>query len=305
MMADWNLYYIFYKTAQAGSVSKAAKTLFTSQPAVSQSIKLLEEKLGGKLFVRSHQGVSLTVEGRTLFQFVEQGYNFFETAERKFREMQNLQAGQVRIGVSDTLCKYFLIDCLEAFHRLYPQVRIHVTNQTSMEILDFLRSGKIDLGLVNLPVDREGDFSVEEILTVHDCFIAGRRFKQATSRIRSFQEVVTRYPLLLLERASNSRQSLEQYAAKRNLVLAPEIELGTIDLLVQFAQRGFGVACVAREFVRAELRRGEINEILLDEPIAPRKVGAISLTGTPVSAAAGQFIALMKAKGAAFGKGAE
>jgi DNA-binding transcriptional LysR family regulator len=81
MHVSLELYRAFYVTATTGSISKAAKELFTSQPAVSQSIKVLEYKLGGQLFIRTPKGVKLTVEGNVLFKYIEQGYSFFKTAE--------------------------------------------------------------------------------------------------------------------------------------------------------------------------------------------------------------------------------
>ncbi len=93
MDINYELYKIFYITVKAGSMSNAAKELFTSQSAVSQSIKLLENKLGGQLFHRRAQGVSLTVEGEVLFQYVEQSYELLQAVERKFSELRNLDAG--------------------------------------------------------------------------------------------------------------------------------------------------------------------------------------------------------------------
>ena len=125
MYINLELYRIFYITAKLGSISKAAKELFTSQPAVSQSIKLLEGKLGGELFHRTPRGVSLTLEGEVLFKYIEQGYGLMMTAERKFSELKNLNSGQVRIAVCSAVCKYYLMKYIEIYNLNYPNIKIY------------------------------------------------------------------------------------------------------------------------------------------------------------------------------------
>jgi Transcriptional regulator len=281
-------------TVVTGSISKAAKELYTSQPAVSQSIKALEDKLGGKLFARTPKGVTLTVEGKVFFQYIEQGYHLIKTAEQKFLEMQNLQKGQIRIGVSDTLCKYLLIDYLEKFNEMYPEIRIHVTNQTTFEIIDLIKGGKIDLGVINLPVNGE-ELVVTEVLTIQDCFIVGEKFKELSLSTLSLQDLCD-YPLVLLEKESNSRRFIDRYAENNGVKLFPEIELGTVDLLIQFAKRGLGIACVVKNFISEELAKGEVFEIGVQEKIPERTIGIASLKGVPVSAAVKKFIELIKNK---------
>ena len=120
MNQNFELYKVFYHVVKEGQISKAAKKMFISQPAVSQSIKLLEENLGGKLFLRTPKGVVLTTEGRALYEYVEKAYGYFMSGEKRFKELKDLEGGEIRIGASDTLCSHYLLSYLEELHEKYP-----------------------------------------------------------------------------------------------------------------------------------------------------------------------------------------
>lgn len=289
MYINLELFRIFYMTAKTGSISKAAKALFTSQPAVSQSIKVLENKLGGRLFHRTPKGVTLTAEGEIFFKYIEQGYSFMEKAEQTFYEMKNLMSGQIKIGVSDTLCKHYLLPYLNDYHEAFPDIRVHVTNQTSYEIIDLLKSGKVDLGVVNLPIDSEQSLQIIETLKIQDCFVVGCKYKHIHEAPVSIRDL-GKYPVLLLEKDSNSRRFIDHYLQKNGAVIIPEFELGTIDLLIEFAKIGFGIACVVKNFIEEELKKKHLYEVIIKEKIPQRAIGVVTLREVPLSAAAEKFI---------------
>ncbi len=287
-MSQMELYRVFYFTARAGSISRAAEELYITQPAISYAIKQLEQKLGGPLFFRTSKGVKLTAEGSVLYKYMEQAYNYITAAENKIAEMHNLRSGEIRIGASDTLCKHYLLPHLEDFHSAYPDITIHVTNRTTPETVKLLKEGKIDFGIVSLPVE-DSRLVVRETLSIQDCFVAGKRYAELADTSVSLKRLME-YPLILLERGSNTRNYLDDYARKHGFTLSPEIELGSIDLLVQFAKSGLGVACVIKNFVTDELREEAIFEVRVNEPIPPRSIGVITNKDVPLSAAARHFL---------------
>ncbi|GGA15270.1 LysR family transcriptional regulator [Paenibacillus marchantiophytorum] len=284
MIHNMELYQVFYVTAKAGSLSRAAEELYVTQPAITHSIKQLEAKLGGQLFFRTPRGVNLTVEGRELFAYIEQAYHFIENGERKIADMHQLAYGEVRIGAGDTLCKHFLLPHLKTFHESFPQVKIQVTNRTTKETIALLKEGKIDLGIVNLPIS-DPQIIIQESLSIHDCFLAGETYKHLAAAPISLKKLLE-HPLILLEKGSSTRAYLDQFGEKQGLPFKPEIELGSVDLLIEFARNGFGIACAIKEFVQQELADGNLYEITLETPIPARKIGIIKLKSTPLSAAA-------------------
>ena len=138
MDINYELYKVFYHVATTLSFSEASKQLFISQSAVSQSIKVLEKKLGISLFIRSTKRVQLTPEGETLLRHVEPAVNLIGRGEAQILEAGPMGGGQLRIGASDTICRYFLVPYLKQFHKTWPNVHIKVTNQTSIQCVDLL-----------------------------------------------------------------------------------------------------------------------------------------------------------------------
>ncbi|MDK8180404.1 LysR family transcriptional regulator [Paenibacillus sp. UMB4589-SE434] len=286
---EW--YRVFYWTACTSSLTRAAERLHISQPAVSHTLKQLEMKLGGQLFVRTSRGVKLTTEGEVLFKYVEQAFSFMAAGEKKIGEMHKLQTGEINIGASDTLCKHYLLPYLEQYHEQYPDIRIRVTNRTTPETLSLLKEGKIDFGIVNLPVeDHKVDFRTSSIL--QDCLVGGRRYADNQGVALPLQHIHN-YPLLMLESGGSTRHFIDAYASKLGVTLQPEFELGSIDLLVQFARSGFGLAFVIRNYVENELFSGDLVEIPLVPPIPERQIGIATLRGVPLSAASARFLELL------------
>ena len=177
MVQNLEYYKVFYHVARCGSLTLAAQELSISQPAVSQSVKLLETSVGVKLFVRSAKGVKLTKEGELLYSYVAGGYEQIEMGEKKLKQMMDLELGEIRIGASDMTLRFYLLPYLERFHELCPGIKVMVTNAPTPETLVFLKSGKIDFGVVSTPFSGEGVHS-ETVREIEDIFVAGRQFFQ-------------------------------------------------------------------------------------------------------------------------------
>ncbi|MCR8629819.1 LysR family transcriptional regulator [Paenibacillus radicis (ex Xue et al. 2023)] len=293
MIHNMEWYRVFYFTAKAGSLSKAAEELFITQPAVTHSIKQLESKLGGQLFIRTSKGVNLTAEGEVLFKYIEQAYHFISNGERKIAEMHQLVDGEIKIGAGDTLCRHYLLPHLQSYHEAYPSIKIQVTNRTTAETVTLLKEGKIDLGIINLPLAQpDNKINVQESIPITDCFVAGVKHKYLSETPISL-EALLQQPIILLEKGSSIRTFIDTFAESQSLTIKPEIELGSIDLLVDFARSGFGIACVIKDFVSHELAEGSLYEIQLKNPVPPRKVGIVTLKGTPLSVAAKHILDMM------------
>ena len=290
MDISMELYKIFYITACEGNITRAARSLFISQPAVSQSIRALERALGCQLFLRNTRGVSLTGEGKMLMSYVEQSINLIFAAHERIKAIQRLEAGELKIGASDTLCKYYLLQYMQIFHNNHPNVRMNVTNRTSLETVALLKNGSVDIGFVNLPLSEEhcAGIDVTRCFKIRDCFVAGEKyFKLCDSPISLAQ--LTSLPLLMLEKNSSSRGYIDEFMSANGCVLTPEIELGSFDLLLEFAKAGLGIVCISEDAAQQDLDRGLIKEVTLELEIPPRHIGMLSLKKVPLNAAAKAF----------------
>lgn len=294
MDINFELYKIFYKTAKLGSMSKAAKELFTSQPAISQSIKLLEEKLGGQLFHRTSQGVSLTSEGKEIYKYIEQSYGLIQTAERRFLDLKNLSSGQLRIAVSTTACNIFLLKYLEEFSIAYPQIKIFVNDQSTQKTIEELELGEVDIGIMNLKENNEAISIIKEI-EIQDCFVANKKYKEICDKEISLNEMIT-YPVILMQKGLNTREFIDDYFLSYGLSILPQIELSAMEMLIEFAKRGLGLSCVIKDYVQKELKEYQLFEVTLKEKIPKRRLSIAINKRIPASTAAQAFIDLIVSK---------
>ncbi len=398
MEQNLNLYKIFYETANQGAISKAADALYISQPAVSKSVSRLEEMLGHSLFIRSKKGVRLTAEGEILYSHLQQAFQSIDTAERTLKRMDAFGMGQLRIGVSTSLCKHILLSYLQDFIIGHPHVKISIECNPTFETLALLRQNKLDIGLIcETPLDKGLQFA--PLHTIHDTFVATQTYLDnlflregelsslprqhsllpvsqerpahadhpndaldsesdrssvshdgsigashdgcttpsqsdrtnvshdggtgaswadgsSPAPIRNLsgvllfsepanfhpnnecdepdydfseKEILEKSNLMLLDRDNISRIFINEYFSKYQIQPRQILEINNMDLLIDFAAIGMGVACVVREFVSSYLDSGQVIELPLEYPIPERVVGLV-YPKQGLSSAAKQFL---------------
>lgn len=291
MDINYELYKVFYHVAVTLSFSEASKQLFISQSAVSQSVKVLEKKLNQPLFIRSTKRVQLTPEGEILFKHIEPAMNLIKQGENQLLEANTLNGGQLRIGASDTICRYYLLPYLNQFHKMYPHVHIKVTNQTSIECARLLEQGQVDFIIINYPNSALSSAHSPRVLRdFHDVFVANRLYYPPHDKKVSLMELQT-YPILMLDRKSTTSEFLHFMFQKSQLDLVPEIELSSNDLLIDLARIGLGIAFVP-DFCIPEADK-DLFLLELEEELPPRQIVVVHNENLPVSQAAKQFMDLL------------
>ena len=271
-----SLYRIFYTVANTGNISQAAKQLYNSQPAISKSISRLEESLGIVLFSRSSRGVTMTEEGRILYEHVRTAFEAIDAGEEQIRRMTALNIGSLHIGASNTLCKFVLLPYLQSFIEAYPHIKILIACLSSNQTLTQMDSGKIDIGLVAHPGSlRTLDFY--SLGTIQDIFVASPAYLKnldlKPEEIHSGRQLFERATIMLLEKQNMTRKYIDDYLTTNHLQTHYTIETTSMELLIEFAKIGLGVGCVIKEFVLEELKNGQLIEIPLDIPIHQREIG--------------------------------
>lgn len=290
MDINYELYKVFYHVATTLSFSEASRQLYISQSAVSQSVKTLEKKLGTPLFVRSTKSVQLTPEGETLLRHVEPAIQLIRQGEINLMEEGSLGGGQLRIGATDTICRYLLIPYLNQYHKLYPKVHIRIINQTSLKCVDLLESGQVDLIVTNYPNSRLGNREQLQVISeFHDVFTASRaHYPQLENREISLKEIQD-YPILMLDRHSTTNEFLHQMFRREQLELVPEIELNSNDVLLDLASIGLGLAFVPEYCLTFH---DKLFPLTLSEETPSRKVILATAGNVPITQAAREFIRL-------------
>lgn len=288
MNQDLSLYRIFYAAALTGNISRAADELFISQPAISQSIKKLEQSLDTPLFIRNSRGVQLTEEGELLFAHVKSAFQTLEAGEHQLRLRRELGVGHLRIGVSSTLCKYVLLPYLSDFVRLHPHVQVTIACQSTNHTLQMLEHEDLDLGLTGRPESLHG-MEFCPVRRIQDVFVASREYlehlllflgQNAPGRLSDLSSSDSAFllksgTLMLLDKENLTRQYLDQYFKEQQLFPENILEATSMDLLIDFAKIGLGIACVIREFVENELEEKKLLELPAPFPIASREIGFV------------------------------
>ncbi|MDF9824939.1 DNA-binding transcriptional LysR family regulator [Breznakia sp. PF5-3] len=282
-------YRIFYEVATNLSFSNAAKSLYISQSAVSQSIKQLENDLECQLFHRYSRKISLTQEGTILYDYIKSAMESIDVAEQKINNLKSLDDGSLIIGAADTITSNFLLPYLEQFHFLYPNIHLQVFNATSIEMIPLVKSGKVDIAFANLPI-HDDDLYIQSCADIHDIFVCSSRMEIKDSYTR---KEIAELPLILLEKNSNSRLFVEEEFLKTHISLNPHIEIGAHELLLQLASINLGVSCVIKEFSTSYLEQNKLKELTLKQPLPSRSIGYIQQRDFPLSTAAETFIKLI------------
>ncbi len=291
MDINFEWYKIFYYAARHLSFSEAAKRLFISQSAVSQSIKNLEDKTGYRLFYRKGNRIVLTPEGEILFNYIEQAFNFIKAGESHLTEIKNINFGTVRIGAGDTICRYFVVPYIKKFIETYPNIRFQIINRTSDQIIDILKKGMIDFGIVTLPVT-EKDLKATEFRKVEDVFVASSKFSHLRNRKVPLHELCSQ-PLLMLKKESSTRRNLDRFFQQHGLEIKAEIELESIELLIELAKIGLGISHVLRESVKKEIETGSLFVVETEYQLPVRSLGIITERNQFISPASKKFIDLL------------
>ena len=291
MDINYELYKVFYHVATSLSFSEASKQLYISQSAVSQSIKTLEKKLDQPLFIRSTKKVQLTPAGQVLLKHIEPAMNLIARGESQLLDSNTLGLGQLHIGASDTICRYFLVPYLKLFHQQFPSVPIKVTNATSLGCVDLLEQGKADLIVTNFPNIRLNQSYIQKIVChFSDVFIANPDYFNLKQREISFKEL-TNYPLLMLDQKSTTSEFMHNLFLQHQLELIPEIEVSSNDLLIDLARIGLGIACIPDYCLAQESK--ELFTLKTKEPMPQRQLAASINPNLPISASTAEFLKLL------------
>lgn len=292
MKANLENYKVFYYVGKYESFTMAAKELAISQPAVSQAMKQLENILEVKLFVRGSKGIRLTKEGQLLYEYVQKGYEQMELGEQMLAKLTYLDAGELRIGASDMTLQYFLLPYLELFHEKHPGIRVYITNAPTPETLQNLQAGQIDFAVVTTPFEKEEEYQITPVREIEDVFVAGHRYMHLKNHMTDFSQLVD-YPIVSLEKNTSTRRYMDELLEKEGVILTPEFELATSDMIVQFALRNLGIGCVVKDFALPYMESGKLFALRFNKMIPKREICIVTDKKMPGSFAAQKLLELI------------
>lgn len=274
MQENLSLYHIFYVTGKTGSISGAAKELYISQPAVSRAVQKLEHNLDTQLFKRNSRGVTLTSDGKTLLEKIQTAFELIDEGERSILHNRSRNVPQLRIGTSTTLCRYVLLPKLKPYISSHPQVRINISCQSTYQTLKLLDEEKIDIGLIGRPHNLHG-YYFRPVMTVSDTFVSTGQYLKNLHKLYPGEPLCHNAVFMMLDEENISRQTINSRMREHHMEPTHILEVSTMDLLIQFAETGLGIAGVIRQFVEPELNNGTLCEIPLEFDFPDREIGFV------------------------------
>lgn len=289
MNVDLELYRVFYVVAKNKHMTKASEELHISQPAISQSIKKLEEQLGGILFLRSNKGMQLTEEGKMFYEYVKGALTLINNAENEFTSFKNLSKGEIKIGCSTTLTKLILIDVLKKFHKEYPNININITNDLTSNLIKKLKIGKLDFVIFNESNVKENSLYLEKIKELKQGFIYNPEFYK--DDVTNFEDL-NNLPLILQKGESNSRKLLDYIALKNNVKLIPKMEVVSQELITEFTNIGLGVGFAIIDLARRNYKN--LKELKINKKIPNINIYLATNNSLSLTFASKKFIEFLK-----------
>ena len=288
MNINFELYKVFYEVANEKSISKGAEKLKISQPAVTQSIKTLEGELGGQLFIRTPKGVILTNEGEILYNYIKDGMSYFINGSNKFNSLKKLESGVINIGATTIISEKVLMPYLKEYSNKYPNIIINVVNDLTDNLIKKLRNGDLDILIMSIKGEKNiKDLDIKKITDLTDIFVGNKEYKnKEIKNILAENILLQKYP-------SVSRTNFNNYLKENNLECFPKMEVVSHSLLTSFAENGFGIALLTKEFITDKLNNS-LFEIKNDLKIPKRKLVYCIKSNSVPSFATSKFIELLK-----------
>ncbi len=244
-----NLYKTFYDVAKSESISEAAKKTFTSQPAISKSIKKLEETLNVKLFYRNLDGIKLTSEGEKLLFYVEEAFNNLLVGERNITENEKLQSGKLTIGVPSQIGTFFVFDSISKFHKIYPNIEITIISSSTKSLLKKLKLHEIDFIIDSSPInDVQEDVIIRSLKKVDNCFIVSKKYEDKIKNIKSLKDIEN-YPLILPVPNTSNRSNLDLLFEKNGIKPTNVMNIHTSEMILGAVKKDLGIGYIIEDLI--------------------------------------------------------
>lgn len=273
----------FVTIVEAGSFSKAAHHLHVAQPALSQHVRNMELDLGVELLFRSPQGVRATEAGETLARHARVILNQMDVAREAVRRGQSEPEGEVRFGLPGTVSQMLCVPLLSEARRRYPKVKLRVAEAMSGFVLDWLREGKIDIGVLYRTVT-DRTLQSRHVLSEELCLL-GPAVPLGPPHPPpgpvSFAAVAD-LTLILPSPGHGLRDLIEERAASENVRLNTVIDIDTYGQIKLLVAGGLGYSILPGAAVKAEVENGQLRTWPMGEPVLSRDLHLVRPANRPL-----------------------
>ena len=214
--------------------------------------------------------------GKLIFPEVERALGLLYEAENRIEEMKASATGVIRIGASDTIFEYFLAEKIVEFHERFPTVKIELMADFTPDTIEKLKANRCDVAFVNLPINEDPELNLYgNCMRLNDVFIAGEKFKELANEAPVSLMNLKKYPLIMMDKNTVARRSLDNFLKAHGVELQPSIEVGSWDLMKKLVVSGMGIGVIPREYANRRLGAKELFEVKTDPALPTRSVGML------------------------------
>lgn len=266
MNMDYNLYKIFLYLYEEKSISKTASKLYVSQPAISYSLKELENSLGYTLFNRNSKGIEPTLEAKELYNYIRTAFNILNDAEEHVKNLNNLNVGNIRIGVPSHIGVLSLTNYINSFRKEYPNIKFTIISKAMPEMVEMLETRKLDMIIGILPIQSDKKITKVNIKELYNCFVYNKKILKDVSIKKELD--LLKYPLILPS-DNSSRSKLDDYMETKNIRLEPSIEVSTTEIAMDMIRKGMGIGYLLIDTINSLPDKDDYEIIIFDNlPVA-------------------------------------
>ena len=267
-----NLLKVFMCVATSNSFLEPSKKLYISQPAISKSIKMLEDELKVNLFYRGNKGICLTPDGETLLKYVTDAYNLLAAGERMISKSNELTSGMIVIGAQSHIVRYYLLEKIAEFRRDYPGIKIRIIDLSTRDLLEALEKHSVDFVIDSSPIETiYNNTLVRPVAYLDTCFIKSSNYK---TDIIDASGLTNENIILPLERSS-LRKTLELDLEKDNIKLSPILEFETEELIIESVKRDLGLGFVVENAVKDLIENKSIEKMEFIEDLPKVEINLV------------------------------
>jgi len=283
---------VFCDVVETKSFSVAASQNYVTQSAVSQQIRMLEEKYGKQLLERTRGNVQLTPAGEILYQVSKEIVQRYQDLEGRLQDVAKVVAGTVRVATVHSIGLYELSTQLKRFLKAYPQVQIQLGYSRSSKIYEDALKGSIDLGIVAYPNRRPGITTIplredRLVLVVPPAHAFAKHRTISTNRLAG-------EALVGFDRDIPTRRETDRVLRKHGIDPRYVTELDNVEVMKRVVEIGLGIAILPEQAVRPEVKGGTLVTVQLSDEVFPRQLGIIHRSGKHFSPAAAKFIECLR-----------
>lgn len=290
MNIDYNLYKIFLYLYEERSISKTANRLYVSQPAISYSLKELENQLGYALFYRNSKGIEPTLEANELYSYISTAFNILHDAEEHIKNLNSLSIGTIKIGIPSHIGVFYLSNYIADFRTLFPGIKFEIICKSTSDMVEMLEMRKLDIIIDTLPINCKKDVVKVTLARLHNCFAYNKKIMKDVS-INSLDDLLN-YPLILPSATSSIRSKLDEYMESHNVMLVPVLESWTTEIMVELVRKGVGIGYFRKNVIESQSDSENFEVITFDDDLPAVDVCCVYINDF-VTTATRKFIELL------------